>query len=67
MLKLTALLTSGAAGHRIENLTGLEFATNLTELILNFTYSFEVSPINISDVSPLAKLTKLTRLDLKGQ
>ncbi|MDE0400074.1 MAG: leucine-rich repeat domain-containing protein, partial [Candidatus Poribacteria bacterium] len=42
----------------ITDLTGLEFATNLTEL--------EAYWNEISDVSPLADLTKLTRLILTG-
>ena len=42
--------------HGIQDLTGLEFATNLTELHLNRN--------QISDVSPLKNLTKLTYLDL---
>ena len=42
----------------VENLTGLEYCTNLTSLSLFF--------LKISDVSPLANLTNLTSLDLDG-
>ena len=42
----------------VENLTGLEYCTNLTSLSLFF--------LKISDVSPLANLTSLTQLWLKG-
>ena len=62
----------------VEDLTGLEFAENLTELDLYGHNISDVSPLaglvnlkelrlsynNISDVSPLAGLTKLTVLDL---
>ena len=40
----------------IQDLTGLEYATNLTDLYLGFN--------RISDVSPLASLTNLTGLRL---
>ena len=40
----------------IQNLTGLEFATNLTTLVL--------SNNEITDIAPLAKLTNLTGVDL---
>ena len=46
-------------GRRISDLTGLEFATNLT-LILNLRDN------NISDISPLANLTNLEVLLLEG-
>ena len=44
--------------HGIENLTGLEFATNLTSLKLRSH--------NLSDISPLANLTNITSLDLEN-
>ena len=64
----------------IRNLTGMEFATNLTELNLRDNNISDVSPLaqltqltvlnlqsnNISDVSPLAQLTNLTELDLSS-
>ncbi len=45
-----------AANQGISDLTGLEFATKLATLNLNYN--------NISDISPLTGLTKLTELDL---
>lgn len=42
----------------VSDLTGLEFATNLTSLVLYGN--------GISDISPLAKLVNLTSLDLDG-
>ena len=62
----------------IRNLTGLEFATGLTELLLGLNEIRDVSPLagltkltylglglnEIRDVSPLAGLTKLTALGL---
>ena len=70
--------TYGAA---IENLTGLEFAINLTELHLGRNLISDVSALEnltkltyldlganwrISDVSPLKNLTNLTFLNLRG-
>ncbi len=49
----------GAWGTGISDLTGLEFATNLTHL--------DLSGNSISDISPLAGLTNLTHLDLRGK
>ena len=49
----------GAWGVGISDLTGLEFATNLTHLDLNGNA--------IPDISPLAALTNLTHLDLRGK
>ena len=49
-------LTARDAG--VSDLTGLEFATNLTELQLDYNR-------RISDVSPLAGLTSLTELSLR--
>ena len=52
-------LTSLRARERnINNLTGLEFATNLESLRLDFNQQ-------LSDITALAGLTKLTRLDLR--
>ena len=48
--------TDDTFGYGIQDLTGLEFATNLTELHLGRN--------QISDVSPLKDLTNLTHLDL---
>ena len=75
MATLTSLV---AAGEDIRDLTGLEFATNLTQLALDFNNISEISPLagltnltwlvlhhnNISDISPLAGLTNLTILYL---
>ena len=55
MLGLTSLSDAGH-GWNIYSLTGLEHATNLTELRLN-SYT-------ISDISSLAELVSLTKLDL---
>ncbi len=62
----------------IRNLTGLEFATNLTYLYLGFNYISDISPLKglvkltdlyfydnyISDISPLKELVNLTSLSL---
>ena len=53
MATLTGLSTPGT---NISDLTGLKFATNLTELNLGYN--------SISDISPLAGLTNLTKLEL---
>ena len=65
----------------IRDLTGLEFATNLTELHLGFNAISDISPLKnlinlihldlhrnrrIRDVSPLKNLTNLTWLSLRG-
>ena len=50
------LSTDDTFAHEIQDLTGLEFATNLTELRLGHN--------RISDISPLKNLTNLTHLDL---
>ena len=65
----------------IRNLTGLEFATNLTELHLGLNEISDITPLkdltnliyldlhrnrHISDMSPLKDLTKLTWLSLRG-
>ena len=56
---METLTQFSARGRRISDLTGLEFATNLT-LILNLRDN------NISDISPLANLTNLEVLLLEG-
>ena len=55
--EMKALIRLEANERGISDLTGLEFATNLTRLILWGNYS-------IADISPLAGLTKLTELAL---
>ncbi len=74
-----ALITAGeiatlprleAQNANITDLTGLEFATNLTELYLGAEWveaerNWQTSNL-VSNLSPLAGLTKLTRLDLRG-
>ena len=75
MLKLTELL---AWGREITDLTGLEYATNLTGLNLDNHPISNLSPIagliqlewlglshtGVSDISPLASLSQLRSLDL---
>ena len=75
MLQLTRL---NAKEKQIENLTGLEYATNLTDLRLARNEVSNLTPLArlnhlrllslwdnpISDLSPLANLTELTGLDL---
>ena len=75
MLKLTELL---AWGREITDLTGLEYATNLTGLNLDNHPISNLSPIagliqlkwlglshtDVSDISPLASLTQLVKLNL---
>ena len=63
MLTLTSLNASAAD---IQDLTGLEFATNLTELDIGQGQisEDEFHSNQISDISPLAGLTNLTRLYL---
>jgi hypothetical protein len=56
--QMLALTRFEARGKSIGNLTGMEYALNLTNL------SFEDN--RIADISPLAGLTKLTTLNLKG-
>ena len=77
MLLLTEL---GAVILGIEDLTGLEYATNLVYLELYHNYIIDISPISgltnlsyldlngnwISDISPLSGLTSLTYLNLNG-
>lgn len=75
MLGLTSLK---AASWGITDLTGLEYATNLSELELHFNQVSDLSPLagltelqrlvlnnnQISDISALAGLTNLTHLDV---
>ena len=52
LAKLTQLHAYGS------DLTGLEYATNLTSLTIGWA--------RIRDIAPLANLTKLTKLELSG-
>ena len=73
------LTTLNASAREITNLTGLEYATNLTDLRLGENPIRDISPLahlaqlailrlndvwGISDISALAHLTQLNRLDL---
>ena len=73
------LTTFNAAARQITDLTGLEYATNLTELRLGENPITDISPLahlteltrlrlndcwTIDDISPLAHLTQLQALDL---
>ncbi len=73
------LASLNAKDHQITDLTGLEHATNLTELRLGENPITDISPLThltqltllrlndcwtIEDISPLAYLTQLNRLDL---
>ena len=76
--EMAALTELEARDQGIRDLTGLEFATNLTRLQLGLNNLSDVSPLsgltnltqltlhgsNLSDVSPLSGLTNLTRLQL---
>ena len=57
MLKLTKLNTNRPKPE-IRNIAGLEHATNLTTLLLDYN--------SINDITPLAGLTKLTTLYIEG-
>ena len=61
MATLTKLV---APNSNISNLTGLEYATGLTELDLGREVNVFVNSNSISDISPLAGLTSLTTLYL---
>ncbi len=75
MLRLTGIYWNKGG---ISDLTGLEFATNLSELDLGNNNITDISPLSgltnllglnladndITDISPLSGLTKLTGLDL---
>ena len=58
MATLRRIDAGGYPSNNISDLTGLEYATNLTELSLIAN--------QISDISPLSGLTNLTYLDLEG-
>ena len=65
-LEMATLTELRAPNANISDLTGLEFATNLTNLNLGAEH-VEGRPINsnsVSDISPLTSLTNLTFLDL---
>ncbi len=69
-LEMETLPHLEARNANISYLTGLEFATNLTELYLGAEWveaerNWQTSNL-VSNLSPLAGLTKLTRLDLRG-
>ena len=77
MQRLTSL---DAANRQIKNLTGLEHATQLTELYLHQNQIRDISPLagltqlrlltlylnQIRDVSPLAELTQLVAVEIGG-
>ena len=77
MLQLKGL---PAKDSQIKNLTGLEYATNLTGVTLPYNEISDLTPLAglirleylwlwgnpISDLSPLTNLTALTRIDLAG-
>ena len=78
MANIESLVSIGSG---IRNLTGLEFATNLTKLHLGLNTISDLSPLKdltnlieldlhrnqiISDVSPLKNLTNLRHLSLRG-
>ena len=79
---MSILTRLGLNSQNISDLTGLEFATRLTDLSLQFHSVSDLSPLSgltnltrlylgfgrntISDFSPLAGLTNLTLLDLQG-
>ncbi len=75
---METLTTLGAVEAGLRDLTGLEFATNLRELILSYNAISDISPLSgltnlrwlrldanaISDISPLSGLTNLRSLIL---
>ncbi len=67
MAKLTRLEAPNA---NISDLTGLEFATNLTQLYLGVAYVEEegrwLNSNSVSNLSPLAELTNLTELSVRN-
>ena len=66
--EMAALTRLKAPNASITDLTGLEFATNLTELDLGFVDAEgrRINSNSVSNLSSLAGLTKLTRLNLWG-
>ena len=78
--ELAGLATLSASAREIEDLSGLQYCTNLTELSLISNQISDISPLanltklidlalgwnQISDVSPLANLTNLTDLCLSS-
>jgi Leucine-rich repeat (LRR) protein len=78
--ELAGLATLSASGREIEDLSGLQYCANLTELGLISNQISDISPLanltklinlalgwnQISDVSPLANLTNLTDLCLSS-
>ena len=80
-VELASLESLEAVGSSIRNLTGLEFATNLTKLYLGLNEISDLAPLKdltnlieldlhrnqkISDVSALKNLTNLNHLSLRG-
>ena len=77
---LATLVTLSAIDREIRELSGLELATNLTELQLGHNRIADLTPLNqltalevlsvryndCRDLSPLSQLTKLQSLDLAG-
>ena len=78
IVDMAQLTTLNGTNKNITNLTGLEYATNLVDLLLINTNITDISPLarltklhyldlannSISDISPLAKLTRLGHLNL---
>ena len=78
--KLTTLDPSSPSGRNITDLTGLEHATQLTKLDLEYNEVSDLTPLaqltqlvelnfydnNISDLTPLAQLTQLVELNLSS-
>ena len=76
--EMTTLMGLNAMAFNISDLTGLQFATQLTSLSLDNNNISDITPLagltqltvlyldrnNISDITPLAGLTQLTGLDL---
>ncbi len=64
--EMATLTRLDAISKNISDLTGLEFATNLTYLNVGVDWSIGSSDKNnaITDISPIGKLTNLTQLEL---
>ena len=63
------LQTADLRNRNIHDLTGLEYATNMEVLLFGFEQvapGISVNTNSISDISPLARLTKLQALDLES-